>query len=87
MSLISAPYPFTYKRQPAEMHVIKNDGFCWGIFVLKDGTNLEVSTARDYYDSDEERAVDAFINAAKRGKATEPVVSWTLGFSGTADER
>jgi hypothetical protein len=80
MSFISFGLNTTYKRQPAQIYVIRNDGFCWGRLVLKDGTNFDISTSRDYYEHDDVSAAEAFERAMRRGKVEEPMASWTIDY-------
>lgn len=79
MTIISDGYEFTFKRKPARMHVIRNDGFCWGRLVTADD-EFDVSTRRDFYDYDDETAAEAFIRVAKTGRYEEPYASWRVGW-------
>jgi hypothetical protein len=78
--IFSPPYPFEFRKQPAQMYVVRNDGFCWGRIVLKDGTNYDVATQRDHYERIDEEAAEAFMNKARRG-VEEPISSWRLDFT------
>lgn len=64
--LISQAFPLTYDRKPAQMRVLRNDGYCWGRLITADGAQLDVATARDHYDDCDEDAAASFIRAAKR---------------------
>lgn len=77
--IISEAFPFTLKKQPAQMYVVRNDGFCWGRLVLEDGTEYDVESKRDRYDYDDDEAAASFIYLAKRGMIEEPMSSWRIG--------
>lgn len=78
MALISAGYPFTFKRAPAVLHVIRNDGYCWGRIVQGLQEYDVQLKRRDVYDETDEDAARALINAAQRGHAEPPMASWRL---------
>ena len=66
--------PFTYEGKPAQMYVLRNDGYCWGRIVTESGQELDVTTEADHYDQEDEIAADAFIEAALGG-AAEPALT------------
>lgn len=82
MSLISAPESFTFRKRPARMYVVRNDGFCYGRLCVTQPSGVihehDVATKRDYYERDDADAAQAFINAARRGNFEEPMASWRL---------
>ncbi len=80
MALINFAFNTTYKRQPAQIYVIRNDGFCWGRLVLEDGTNYDITTRRDYYEADDISAAEAFERAMRSGKVEEPMASWRIDY-------
>lgn len=66
MSLWSKVYSAgLIKGQPAQVHVVRNNGACWGRIVLKDGAEHDVDTARDWYDQEDEEAAAAFVRKAR----------------------
>ncbi len=76
----SDAFDFLYQGKPAHMHVCRNNAFCWGRIVLEDETQLDVETARDLYDFDDDEAASSFIYQALKGRATEPLGSWIIGW-------
>ena len=66
--LISEPRTITFRRRPARLYVLRNNGYCWGCIVDADGHEWDVFTRTDWYDQDDEEALDAFERAAKRGR-------------------
>lgn len=76
--IFSEAFPFTYKGRPAQLRVIRNNGFCWGRIVCKRGGELDVWTRSDQYERTDEAAA-AFIRAAKRG-SVEPAVGSPIGW-------
>lgn len=70
--LISEAFALKFNGRPANMRVIRNDGYCWGRLICLDGTEFDVSTARDHYDDDDDKAARAFIRAAQRGNVDDP---------------
>jgi hypothetical protein len=64
--LISAPFPFEHAGQPAQLRVLRNDGFCWGRIVLADGTNLDVGIEEaDWYDLTDTDAAQVILELVK----------------------
>lgn len=76
--LISDPRDITFRRRPARLFALRNNGYCWGRVIDADGAQWDVDTAHDWYDYDDDDALDAFERAAKRGKV-EPLAGAPLG--------
>lgn len=71
--LISHARRITFRGKSADLRVLRNDGYCWGLLV--DGVNaFDVSTRRDHYGRIDEDALDAFERAARNPKCIEPSV-------------
>ena len=72
MTVYSRAYPFELKGEPAELRVVRNQGFCWGeVNTLPHSKNLkltryEVSATKDYFDSSDDVAAAAFIKVVKK---------------------
>jgi hypothetical protein len=66
------PFPARIKGEEAQIHVLRNNGFCWGRVVFKDGREFDVGTNRDYYDQEDEVAAEHFERLARRGKMEAP---------------
>jgi hypothetical protein len=75
--LMTDAFNITYKGEPAKLYVMRNDGYCWGRVVTKDGEELDAITRKDYYDQEDEVAAVAFERAAKRGNV-ESAAGWLL---------
>lgn len=73
----SASRAITHDGKPAQLSVIRNDGYCWGRIRFQDDREpqLDVMTRKDCYDDDDTAALDTFERAAKRGRV-EPAVGW-----------
>lgn len=72
--LISQAFPFKLKGAPAEMRVLRNNGYCWGrvIFTDRRRAQLDVGSRLDLYEQDDVYAAEVFIRKALRGGA-EPI--------------
>lgn len=80
MTLISEGIPATIRRRPALVHVVRNDGYCYGrVLFTDDNSEHDVSTSRDWYDADDEDAAAAFVRKAERRPLEEPAASWRVG--------
>jgi hypothetical protein len=62
--LISQGVPFVYRGQQAEMQVVRNDGYCWGRFMVGE-ESFDVSTAADHYEQPDDEASAAFVRASR----------------------
>jgi hypothetical protein len=55
---ISEGFPVTFRGAPAQLHILRNDGYCWGRLVTASGEQFDVSPAEedldlyDYADGD-----------------------------------
>ena len=71
MALISPVYPAgRIDKQPAQVRVIRNSGYAYGRIVLKDGSNYDVFTNKDWYEHSDQDAAAGFVRAARRKKIT-----------------
>lgn len=72
--LISQAFRFTLKGAPADMRVVRNNGYCWGRIVFPDRrrAQLDVSSRFDLYWRADDYAAEVFIRKALRG-GTEPI--------------
>lgn len=77
---ISEVFPATFKGEPAQVRVVRSDGYCWGRLVTKT-EEFDISTSRDYYDAPDEDAAEAFIRAVKRGKVESIVSTSPIGWA------
>jgi hypothetical protein len=84
--IFSDAFPITFKGQPAQLRVVRNDGFCWGRLVLKSGEELDIETGRDQYERADEDAAVAFENAAKRGNVEPAVGEYRIGWADQTEE-
>lgn len=72
MTVYSRAYQFELKGEPAELRVVRNQGFCWGeVSTLPESRTLKVSdfqitTHKDQYDESDDDAAAAFIKVAKK---------------------
>lgn len=73
--LISASREVVHRGRRALLFVLRNNGECWGRLVVGGKDELDVVTARDYYECSDEMALGAFERAARRGRI-EPAVGW-----------
>jgi hypothetical protein len=71
--LISEGHEFSFRKQPATMTVLRNDGYCWGRIETADGQRFDVSTGKDWYDYDDESAAEGFVRASRRSSNVDPV--------------
>lgn len=79
--IFSEAFPITIKGKPAQVRVVRNNGYCWGRVIFKDGKEFDVSIQRDHYERIDEEAAASFERAAKRGKLLEPLGSWRIGWA------
>lgn len=78
--IFSDAFPITFNGKPAQIRVIRNDGFCWGRLITK-RSERDVYTKRDYYEQEDLVAAQAFERAAKRGNIEPPAASWRIGWA------
>ena len=82
---ISDRVTIEYKGKPAQLCVIRSDGYCWGRLVTPDGQEFDVSPAGDddYYDLPDVDAREAFEEAMKADDmVVVPATSGELGWEG-----
>lgn len=87
--LISHVRLIDYVGQPpksAQLMVLRNDGFCWGRIVLADGTNLDVDSASDYYEYDDEYVLDRFEDLSTIPRHVSPAQGWPMQWDPTLIE-
>ena len=73
--IASTPRPITYRRQPATLTVMRNDGFVWGR--LRQGAlQLDVTTRKDRYWEHDEDILDAFERASRNPNCVEDACGW-----------
>lgn len=71
--LISHARRIQWRGKPADLRVVRNDGYCWGLLV--DGEAAwDVSTRRDLYDYCDTDALDAFERASRNPRCVEPAI-------------
>ena len=69
--IASESFPFVFRRKPATLTVMRNNGYCWGrIDAPHQSKPLDVITARDWYEFPDEEAAQAFIRKAEREPAS-----------------
>jgi hypothetical protein len=73
----SAGRKIQYQGGEAYLFVQRNNGYCWGRIVLPDDTNLDVDGSEDYYDCDDEGALNAFEAEAQEGGLSHGV-GWEM---------
>jgi hypothetical protein len=66
----------TYRGEPAELSVMRNDGECWGRLVTARGAKFDVECADDQYDQDDSNALDAFEAALGDPENISDAVGW-----------
>lgn len=72
MTVYSQVYPFQLKGEPAELRVVRNQGYCWAeVNTLPESitlklSNFQISTYKDQYGEDDDDAAASFIQVAKR---------------------
>jgi hypothetical protein len=73
--LLSHPRTINFQGKPATLRVLRNNGFCWGRLSLEDGTVHDVESDEDWYDDEDEDALDAFESVLREAEdaQTEPV--------------
>ena len=76
--LISAPHAVRYKRRPAVLYVLRNNGYCWARLVTGKTAEYDVFTRRDLYDEPDDYAAEVFMAAARRGNIEQPAGSMRL---------
>lgn len=80
--LVSKPFPFTLRREPCRLYVVRNSGFCWAVVVMLDGHEGDVFSVRDVHECLDEVAAAYLIGVARRKLATS--VSQRLALSPAA---
>ena len=68
--LVPAPFPFTLRREPCRLYVVRNSGFCWAVVTMPDGYEVDVFSLRDVYECLDEDAAAYLIGVARRKLAT-----------------
>jgi hypothetical protein len=68
--LVSEPVPFTLRREPCRLYVLRNSGFCWAVVAMPDGHEVDVFPVRDVYECHDEDAAAYLIGVARRRLAT-----------------
>lgn len=74
MTMLSAPRAVTYEGQPAELRVLRNNGYCWGV-VYAPGTwdqLCHVDLEQDMYEDQDDEALDAMEGALAEGVGLDP---------------
>lgn len=66
----------TFRRAPAVLSVIRNNGSCWGRLITAQGVELDVVTRRDWYDQGDEDALDAFERASRNPRCVSAACGW-----------
>lgn len=64
--LVSEPFPFTLRREPCKLYVVRGSGFCWAVVAMPDGHEVDVFPARDVYEFLDEDAAAYLISVARR---------------------
>jgi hypothetical protein len=85
----SAGRKIQYQGGEAYLFVQRNNGYCWGRIVLPDDTNLDVDGSEDYYDCDDEGALNAFEGAASDPDCVDEAAGWEITWAeclGTEEE-
>jgi hypothetical protein len=86
MSLdFSEAFPVTYRGNPAQIRVLRRDGYCWGRLIFDDGLEYDIDTEEDLYDWDDGDAADQLEHEARCGLLSEPV-SDLIGWADDLDE-
>jgi hypothetical protein len=67
--LVSKPFPFTLRRDPCTLYVMRNSGFCWAVVAMPDGHEVDVFSVRDVYERLDEDAAAYLIGVARRSLA------------------
>lgn len=55
--LISHARDLTFRNEPAELYVLRSDGFCWGRLKTKTA-DFDVNPEEDWYDYPDEDVLD-----------------------------
>jgi len=63
--ILSDPFPFALKGKPAQLRVVRSNGYCWG--EIRCGTERHAVNSRiDLYERTDEQAAQVLIAKAKR---------------------
>ena len=71
MTVYSQAYPFRLMGEPAELRVVRNQGYCWGeVNTSSDAKDLkikdmQVESRRDLYGKDDDEAAEVLIQVAR----------------------
>lgn len=65
-----------YRKQPASLSVMRNDGYCWGRLITAGGEKLDVFTRRDHYEENDTDALEAFERAARNPRCVDKAEGW-----------
>lgn len=72
---IGARIPITFRGAPAALHVIRNDGYCWGKVTTAGGEQFDVGSDDDLYDEPDEVAEAILEDNAARDEHVGPAVT------------